>query len=325
MNDLLFIDTNIYLPFYDDNKKHYKSLLSSLKELKDHLFIPKQVVYEVERFKYAFLEKSLEEKIKTLSSLSDIKFPEQISEDHDTELIEWEKKWRKLKKEAESLKANLEKILSKKMDAVANSEDPVSKIFTQLFKCAIQETTEELQKARERKERGNPPGKINNFLGDQICWEQILTVAKVTTNLWIISEDGDLFHGKKDKLFLKPFLMAELKAVNPKIQIHCFETLVTALESFNKLAKIKALPSKGKIQEIKKEDLNTNFETMKTFQDLQDSDLMKSIRKFKELNKSVNIGLIQGEFNIPKLGYGGGVEDLLRTIRGFPGIHGNDD
>jgi hypothetical protein len=121
-------------------------------------------------------------------------------------------------------------------------------------------------------------------------------------------------------LYLKPFLMAELKAVNPKIQIHCFETLVSALESFNKIAKIRSMPSKVKIQEIKKEDSKVSWGTMKAFQELQDSDLMKSIRKMQALSESVKMA--QGIPNIYKQSSIEGIENFLRSMRGFPG---NDD
>ena len=58
MKDLIFIDTNSYLSFYQEKNTEFKKLLKSLKEIKEHIFIPKQIIYEVERNKYKLMDGS---------------------------------------------------------------------------------------------------------------------------------------------------------------------------------------------------------------------------------------------------------------------------
>jgi hypothetical protein len=58
---------------------------------------------------------------------------------------------------------------------VSQSKDPVSVALAPIFAKAVPHSNDEMQLARERKERGNPPGKESDILGDQLNWQQILT------------------------------------------------------------------------------------------------------------------------------------------------------
>lgn len=64
------------------------------------------------------------------------------------------------------------------MKQISCSEDEVSKALIPIFDKAVAHSPKELQKARNRKEIGNPPGKKGDPLGDQLTWEQILTHFK---------------------------------------------------------------------------------------------------------------------------------------------------
>ena len=55
---------------------------------------------------------------------------------------------------------------SQTLQQISRSEDEVSKRLSSVFAEAVADTSEERQRARERKEKGNPPGKNNNPLGD---------------------------------------------------------------------------------------------------------------------------------------------------------------
>ncbi len=56
---LIFIDTNIYLQFYDIKAGKFKKLLPSLKELKENIFITHQIINEINRNKLSFFLSSI--------------------------------------------------------------------------------------------------------------------------------------------------------------------------------------------------------------------------------------------------------------------------
>ncbi len=66
--------------------------------------------------------------------------------------------------------------------------------FTPLsdFAKKTPETEVILNLARVRKERGNPPGKKEDYIGDELVWEILLTYC-TKDDISIISVDGDWF------------------------------------------------------------------------------------------------------------------------------------
>jgi len=61
------------------------------------------------------------------------------------------------------------------MEKVNQSVDEVSTTLAAIFDKAVPHLPEELQRARDRKERGVPPGKHDGTIGDELSWEQILS------------------------------------------------------------------------------------------------------------------------------------------------------
>lgn len=57
--NLIFIDTNIYLRFFDSNQKVFRNLLDELLKIKENIFISNQIVNEVNRNKLNVFEKSI--------------------------------------------------------------------------------------------------------------------------------------------------------------------------------------------------------------------------------------------------------------------------
>jgi len=115
-----------------------------------------------------------------------------------------------------------------------------------------------LIEARNRRELGNPPGKKNDPLGDQVSWEQLLTEVGGVDQVWIISNDADYILNFDGKSYLNPKLGSELISKNPHIKIHCFQSLAEGLRSFNDLKKIPSLPSKEELTEISEEEGKLN-------------------------------------------------------------------
>src|SRR5262249_37723678 len=76
------------------------------------------------------------------------------------------------------------------LQQIGRSEDDVSGALAGIFSRAEEANKSEIERARERKERGRAPGKPDDALGDQLSWEQFLTHAEKWPEVWIISRDG---------------------------------------------------------------------------------------------------------------------------------------
>jgi hypothetical protein len=109
--------------------------------------------------------------------------------------------FRKVVEQAVGMKTELSKLANDALSKISRSEDDVSQRLGRLFANAKSPTKDEMQRARDRKERGNPPGKQKDTLGDQITWEQLLSFCKETRRLWIITDDRD-YCIKQGKLML---------------------------------------------------------------------------------------------------------------------------
>jgi len=251
---MIFIDANIYLRFYDSNHKLFKKLLDYLLEVKEDIFITRQVVDEVNRNKLIVFNKSISN-YKVKMKLETVKLPEHFtSTSNSFDIVEWNKKRAILKEQNDQLLKDLEYFFNESLDKICSSEDIVSKSLINLFGTAIIETDEEIIEARIRKEIGNPPGKNNDCLGDQISWTQILNNAQNTKNLWVISNDFDYFTKYNKNLYLNPFLLSELHKKNPTIKVNCFNELSIGLDSYFKECKHIDFLSKEQVNKISHEE-----------------------------------------------------------------------
>jgi hypothetical protein len=77
-------------------------------------------------------------------------------------------------------------------------------------------------RAKQRHERGNPPGKANT-LGDEINWESLLADIPKGEALHVITDDGD-FYSVLDSDQFNSFLLAEWHAAKCS-EIHYYKTL----------------------------------------------------------------------------------------------------
>jgi hypothetical protein len=141
------------------------------------------------------------------------------------------------------------------MKKVGQSTDEVS---TGL--AAVRHSDTQLQKAKARKERGDPPGKKTDPIGDQLTWEQILCQFGGKTKLWIVTRDSDYgcMYGEKraEKGFLNRLLYDELQKVSPGAEAFLFENVPDAIEHFASVTGVKAdeLPTPEQREEIKEEE-----------------------------------------------------------------------
>ena len=231
---MIFIDTNIYLRFFDSNQKGFKKLLDELLKIKENIFITNQIVNETQRNKLNVFEKSIVN-YKKKTYYESVFLPEHFAmESNDIDILRWNKKRRENEENCKLLNKELKDIFEENLQNISTSSDYVSEKLKVLFKDRIFETQEEYTKARRRKEVGNPPGKHNDSLGDQISWEQFLNNIKAADEVWIITNDFDYFTSHNKKLYLNSYLYSELILKKPNLKIHCFNTLSDGLASYFK-------------------------------------------------------------------------------------------
>jgi hypothetical protein len=125
--------------------------------------------------------------------------------------------------------------ISKALVAISRGEDEITTTLEPVFALAKAHDSEQLRSAELRKTLGNPPGKRNDPVGDQLSWVQLLDALKKGDRLWIASADSDyLVTFEKDHI-LNPMLLREVKErIGDPDNISCFDTLSNALKDFLK-------------------------------------------------------------------------------------------
>jgi hypothetical protein len=228
MSAVVFIDANMYLYLY--GLGNGKRLLDLIEKQKKHLFVSAQVADEVRRNKLEYASNALN----VLSDI-DASIPGHLLGISDEEI----KKVRVALKDAKNAKQRLKEHAAEAMRKISRSEDDVSKRLEALFNNSFKPSEAELVRARKRKEIGNPPGKPDNPLGDEITWEQLLTYCEKhkCKQLWIITNDHDYFTSIYGDQFLNSFLYSDLtKACGAGVEVHCFDKLLVGIKDFDKRA-----------------------------------------------------------------------------------------
>jgi hypothetical protein len=248
---LLFIDANQYLDLYQ--MESGRRLLAALDEQRSYIFVTAQIVDEVERRKVNVVKLFLAQQELQLKSIS---VPDHILGSADARVAEIRKQLQGISGSVKDTKQKFGQLSSELLSSVSKSNDEVSKALTAIFSQAALHNDGELKGARLRKERGGPPGKKNDPLGDQLSWEQLLNKCREKPTLWIITKDSDYATKHEGELFLNAALYRELVHVyrsNP--EVYCFDTLAKGLEHFTSTTKVKAekLPTAEETKKIKKE------------------------------------------------------------------------
>jgi hypothetical protein len=240
---LIFIDANQYIELY--GLRDRKVVLEFLGGQQDYIFLTSQVVDEVHRNKVKAAIGYIKDSLERLQSLSGM--PQHLLCLSKEELSE-------LNKKASDVKSAVMKAVAQTLERISKSEDELSIALNELFSKAHPHSAEEIHRARERKERGNPPGK-GRALGDELTWEQLLSHYSGESNLWIITKDADYCTKTDSGLFLNAFLYKELLQLNPQIKVFCFDTWAKGIEHFSKTLGVdlqkRILPAQ--VEQIKKE------------------------------------------------------------------------
>lgn len=255
-NNLIFIDANVYLRFYDSSGHKFKLLLKTLIELKENVFVTEQICSEVQRNKLSVAMKSFLANSKSLG-IEKTTLPEHLDNEEDENLKRWNDSRNNIIQEENKLKKAYSKIVSSTLQSIMTSDDNVSKALSTIFSSSQSASATEMVAARLRKELGNPPGKPSDPLGDQLTWEQFLTKYSAQ-EVWFITADRDYLTEYSGNYYLNPYLYNELKikSGNTSPKIHLFESLVGAINHYrdNIDKKINNFPSNIDLKEIRSEE-----------------------------------------------------------------------
>jgi hypothetical protein len=252
-NASLFIDANKYLDLY--RTKTGKLILAALGEQADHIFVTQQIVNEVKRNKIKVAADFLTKEFTKLK-LQTFKMPDHLFGETEEQSGIILGKMKKIQRDIEQLNKEVDAFAAGIMRKVSQSTDEVSMALAPIFAKAVPHSKAQLQRAKERKECGNPPGKRGDPIGDELTWEQLLSGFVDKKKLWIITRDSDYGSTYGGKGFFNQLLYEELVRVSPSAEVFVFEHIPDGIKHFADTTGVKAdkLPSLEKIEEIKKEE-----------------------------------------------------------------------
>ena len=180
----LFIDANIFLSFYHMTSEDLDQLNQLPTLLKDdplRLYLTDQVKHEVERNR----EKQIADAMTTLRHHKyKFTFPHMCKGYEEYEQIHD----RLLRDCTEAHNTLIERLEEDIREEQLDADKSIRAVFEAAL--AVPTTVESLDRARTRKELGNPPGKRNS-LGDPLNWELLLDALPQMQDLYLISRDGD--------------------------------------------------------------------------------------------------------------------------------------
>lgn len=208
----VYIDSNVWLSLYS----YSKTDLDSFRQIKDligkkiDLLVPVQTRDEVFR--------NREKKFK--DSFGKFEFPQitfPIYCKFYEQYVDIKKKYDSLKKEFDEWSDEIE---SDVINGTIYADKLISEVFQKI--AFIEHNKELIARAKERFERGNPPGK-NCSYGDAINWECLLETVPMFEDLYFISEDSD-YCSPLDENKMNSFLNNEWKEIKHS-DIHFFSSL----------------------------------------------------------------------------------------------------
>lgn len=247
-NYMIVLDTNIFLELYRQPANISLDIIQALKQVRDHLFIPRQVYDEYiknyqtvcgsEKKKYQKVSKELSESIRKLQ------------EDIHTKMNEYRKHnytdISKLQNDLNEKIANIQDIIKifeaghqeeKKISMDFLDHDKVKEFLDFLLKkgrvedsLTYSEKLEIFKEGQLRFELLLPPGYMDDQkegidkYGDLLVWKSIIRVAKKTnSNIIFVCNDlkEDWWHKKGEiPMDLREELLEEFKEQNPFLDVH---------------------------------------------------------------------------------------------------------
>lgn len=253
--DVVFIDANIYLDFFQSNGREFKRLIDSLLEIKSKIFFTEQIRDEIERNKLGVFLKSA--KIySNQAKVNKVFLPIHLDGVKEDDIQNWNSDREELTERIHRSNKRLTELIHSTAQNIMKSEDPISKKLDSLYEQSIK-TSDFILEAEERKDLGNPPGKNNDPIGDQLHWIGLLDYLNEDDRVWIISKDKDYYYKLDKELFINPYLLNELVDIGVS-DVICFDSLAAGLSSINGAEPISSLPSKEDLDKIIEEEQEIN-------------------------------------------------------------------
>jgi hypothetical protein len=249
---LLFIDANQYLDLFRMVNGH--KLLSPLKALKKHIFVPRQVPAEVRRNKVDVACEFLTRQF-TVTKQANFGLPTHLFGESDQRVQQLRSDLAEIVNKIEALNAGLANLAHDVLGRISRSEDEVSVTLERIFARPVQPTDDEIRDAEIRKKFGSPPGKQRDPLGDELSWQQILSRCGNVNRLWLITRDSDYAVDYKGKSYLNSLFDRELRSFSHAIETFCFKDMYQGLKHFAETVNvsIKGLPTAEEAEKIKEE------------------------------------------------------------------------
>lgn len=181
----VFIDSNIYLRFFayaDDTLEELEKFQALAEANKIEIYLTEQVQDEVSRNREAEISRAVARFQKSALPPEIPRFAIHTAE---------AKALMKESKKVAEAKATLSQKIS---DEIKSGDLRADQLIDQLAEhsTVLEVSDEQVDRARYRREIGNPPGKPET-LGDQINWECLIDAVPEKTDLHIVSTDEDFF------------------------------------------------------------------------------------------------------------------------------------
>jgi len=178
----LFVDTNVLLSFYafaSDDIEQLRKLEGLIEDGTLVLYVPRQVADEFTRNRETKLAKSIDD----FGAKGSTALPRFLDDGDEADAY---------RKAVRDLDKTRNALVQKARACAADKSFAVDSLVASLMgKAGLGEITAAMvDRARLRRDVGNPPGK-GTSLGDQINWEYLLDKVADGVDLHVVSKDGD--------------------------------------------------------------------------------------------------------------------------------------
>ncbi len=213
---LLFLDSNIFLNFYDFHDEDLTQLAKLVDAIKCgvlKLFLTTQVCDEIKRNREERLRIAYRKLVDSKPVLSMPPFCKHYDEYTDI-------------KRAQNVLDQLKSELSKKLwEDIQKHTLKADQIISDLTSAStVIDSDKFLPQAIQRHQLGRPPGKKDRSYGDEVSWEALLSEVSGDGEFIILSKDGDYAHPIDENL-LKDYLADEWKTQHPENEIFFYRSL----------------------------------------------------------------------------------------------------
>lgn len=215
---LLFIDSSVFLNFYDfyeEDLNQLSKLVDLIKEEKIKLYLTKQVCEEIKKNRDKTVNEAYGKFVSSKNSLSMPVFCKHYDEYGD------------INRAQNVLKALKAKLGKKLWEDILHHKLKADQIIKALQKEAVIINSDKyMEKAMIRFRLGRPPGKKIKSIGDELNWESLLAEVLGDGEFVIISADGDYASPLTDNQ-LKDYLLDEWNITKPDNKVFYYKSLGT--------------------------------------------------------------------------------------------------